>query len=610
MTPAGPVPRRRAVVLLSGGLDSATALAEAGTAGFECYALTIDYGQRHRIELEAARAVSAALGVREHKILVVDLREFGGSALTTELPIPTGRAPSDMTDIPPTYVPARNTVFLSLALAWAETLGAHDLFIGVNALDYSVAGSTRIWIRTPRWARAMSIAEVVALPPDEYETVAVDRDTLEIGWRRVTQRVRHDATSRRCFRVRLERGQEIEITEDHSLFTIDPSGAQIIPVKGCQIAPGMPIAVPYDLSEIAHAWRTDTPALSLDNLALPLRVPVTDDFLYIVGLWLAEGGKSLDSRTSSLAFSIGGISGAVDAVRRVFAPYGVAVRANGNGWDYIVQSSVFAAAFESWGLFGTAKHGEKQVPVFYWTLSQRQRRLIVAGIWDGDGSRAVNGEAILAQKSHSLLRDVEETLLLDGIFPSSRHGRNGQRFLVLNRAKDFRRFGELYPLQHEQKRASYIERGRVAGKDVPTLTRMARSKLGFLRVIDVDETAVRDMYDLAVENAENFVANGVLAHNSGYPDCRPEYIDAFERMANLATKAGVEGTARFRVHAPLLRFSKADIVRRAEQLGIDPRLTWSCYAPVQNRPCGACDACVLRRKGFLEAGRNDPLIAS
>jgi len=230
MAGSGP---RRAVVLLSGGLDSATALAEARGAGFECYALTIDYGQRHRIELDAARAVSAASGVREHKILAVDLREFGGSALTAEMPIPAGRAPSEMTDIPPTYVPARNTVFLSLALAWAETLGAQDLFIGVNAIDVS-----------------------------------------------------------------------------------------------------------------------------------------------------------------------------------------------------------------------------------------------------------------------------------------------------------------------------------------------------------------------------------------GYPDCRPEYVEAFERLANLATKAGVEGTAQFRVHAPLLRLSKADIVRRAEQLGVDPRLTWSCYAPVQNRPCGVCDACVLRDKGFLEAGRRDPLVAS
>ncbi|OLC16629.1 MAG: 7-cyano-7-deazaguanine synthase QueC [Candidatus Rokubacteria bacterium 13_1_40CM_69_27] len=205
-------------------------MAVAGAEGFACYALTIDYGQRHRLELEAARRVAAALGARQHVALAIDLRRFGGSALTADLPLPTRRDPRDMTDIPVTYVPARNTVFLSLALAWAETLGAEDIFIGVNFLDYS-----------------------------------------------------------------------------------------------------------------------------------------------------------------------------------------------------------------------------------------------------------------------------------------------------------------------------------------------------------------------------------------GYPDCRPEYVAAFERMANLATKAGVEGRSHFRIHTPLIRLSKADIVRRAVELGVDLALTWSCYDPRQGRPCGVCDACVLRRKGFEEAGIPDPL---
>jgi 7-cyano-7-deazaguanine synthase len=128
---------RAAVTLLSGGLDSTTTLAVARRDGFECYALTIDYGQRHRVELDAARAVAARLGVRGHVIVPLDLRPFGGSALTADIAVPKGRAPGDMTDIPVTYVPARNTIFLALALAWAETLGAEDIFIGVNALDSS-----------------------------------------------------------------------------------------------------------------------------------------------------------------------------------------------------------------------------------------------------------------------------------------------------------------------------------------------------------------------------------------------------------------------------------------------------------------------------------------
>ena len=125
-----------AVLLLSGGLDSYTAGAIARDKGFQLHALTVRYGQRHVRELESARAVAAALGVAKHIELDVDLSAFGGSSLTTDAPVPKDRR-IDATDIPSTYVPARNTVFLALALGWAEVLGAQDIVIGVNALDYS-----------------------------------------------------------------------------------------------------------------------------------------------------------------------------------------------------------------------------------------------------------------------------------------------------------------------------------------------------------------------------------------------------------------------------------------------------------------------------------------
>jgi 7-cyano-7-deazaguanine synthase len=126
----------RAVVLLSGGLDSYTAAAIAKADGFALNALTIHYGQRHAREVQSAREVARALGVEQHKELTVDLRPIGGSSLTSEIEVPRDRD-LDATDIPSTYVPARNTIFLSLALGWAEVLGAHDLVVGVNALDYS-----------------------------------------------------------------------------------------------------------------------------------------------------------------------------------------------------------------------------------------------------------------------------------------------------------------------------------------------------------------------------------------------------------------------------------------------------------------------------------------
>jgi len=176
----------KAVCLLSGGLDSATCLAWARREGFDCHALSFDYGQRHRVELDAARLVAEALGAADHRIAKIDLRVFGHSALTDEIDVPKGRDEAAMNrEIPVTYVPARNTIFLSFALAWAEILEANDIYIGVNALDYSgypdcrpefiqafeqmsnlatkagVEGRTRIHIRTP--LIGLSKAEIVKL---------------------------------------------------------------------------------------------------------------------------------------------------------------------------------------------------------------------------------------------------------------------------------------------------------------------------------------------------------------------------------------------------------------------------------------------------------------
>jgi 7-cyano-7-deazaguanine synthase len=178
--------RPKAVCLLSGGLDSATCLACALREGFECYALSFDYGQRHKVELEAASKVAAAQGAAEHRVVRVDLRGFGGSALTADIEVPKLRRREEMgRGIPVTYVPARNTIFLSFALAWAEVLEASDIFIGVNAIDYSgypdcrpeyiqafeqmanlatkagVEGRTKIKIHTP--LIRLSKAEIVRL---------------------------------------------------------------------------------------------------------------------------------------------------------------------------------------------------------------------------------------------------------------------------------------------------------------------------------------------------------------------------------------------------------------------------------------------------------------
>lgn len=174
----------RAVILLSGGLDSTTALAIAKNQGYDLYALTFRYGQRHACEIDAARRIATSMGVSQHVVAEIDLRVFGGSALTDDIDVPKNRNTGEMADgIPITYVPARNTVFLSFALAWAEVLGAENIFIGVNALDYSgypdcrpefieayqtmanlatqagTEGGTRLTIHTP--LMKMSKAEII-----------------------------------------------------------------------------------------------------------------------------------------------------------------------------------------------------------------------------------------------------------------------------------------------------------------------------------------------------------------------------------------------------------------------------------------------------------------
>jgi hypothetical protein len=261
----------------------------------------------------------------------------------------------------------------------------------------------------------------------------------------------------------------------------------------------------------------------------------------------------------------------------------------------------------------------------------------------------------LAQKSHGIIRSIHQCFSLDGIFPIVKDGLYSQRQIMVSRSHDFHRLVQLYPFRHPTKRLAYEERARIKGRDqatgiwkcsgiwdavasahlevgektriynaggkydvsfrsqrsafavVPSLQPLVSCKLAFLRVLEIQECRRPYMYDIAVEGAENFVANGILAHNSGYPDCRPEFLTAFERLANLATKAGVEGQGQFRIHAPLIQRTKAEIIREGLRLGVDYRITLSCYDPDdQGRACGHCDSCQLRLKGFHEAGVADP----
>jgi 7-cyano-7-deazaguanine synthase len=177
-----PSPGRRAVVLLSGGLDSATTLAIARASAFDCYCLSVDYGQRHRAELQAAAHIAAALGASEHRVLRLKLDDFGGSALTDgSIDVPVdGIKPG----IPATYVPARNTVMLSLALAWAEVLGSHDIFVGVNAVDYSGYPDCR-----PEYIAAFErMANLATKAAVEGTTVHIHAPLINLGKAEIVRR--------------------------------------------------------------------------------------------------------------------------------------------------------------------------------------------------------------------------------------------------------------------------------------------------------------------------------------------------------------------------------------------------------------------------------------
>jgi 7-cyano-7-deazaguanine synthase len=199
-----------AVVLLSGGLDSYTAAAVARRDGFDLYALTVRYGQRHAAELDAARRVAAALGVRQHLELEVDLSRMGGSALTADIAVPKDQ-PIDAAAIPVTYVPARNTVFLSLALGWAEVLGAQDLVIGVNALDYSGYPDCR-----PEFIRAFeALANLATRAGVEGRRFRVHAPLLELSKADIV-------------RLGVSLGLDYGLT--HSCYDPDPQGR---PCGGC-----------------------------------------------------------------------------------------------------------------------------------------------------------------------------------------------------------------------------------------------------------------------------------------------------------------------------------------------------------------------------------------
>jgi 7-cyano-7-deazaguanine synthase len=209
---------KRAVCLLSGGLDSTVAAHVAREEGYALYALTVDYGQRHRVELESARKVAKSLGVEKHVVIELNLRAFGGSALTDEIEVPRARTLEEMgKGIPVTYVPARNTIFLSICLGWAEALKAEAIFIGVNALDYSGYPDCR-----PEFIKAFEELARLATKAADGETTAVSIRAPLI------QKTKKEI-------VQLGRSLGADFSLTHSCYSPDDSGVSCGGCDSCQL---------------------------------------------------------------------------------------------------------------------------------------------------------------------------------------------------------------------------------------------------------------------------------------------------------------------------------------------------------------------------------------
>ncbi len=206
-----------AVCLLSGGLDSTTTLAVARRQGYDCYALSFDYGQRHAVELKAAQRVAAAMGAAEHKIARIDLRLFGGSALTSAIDVPKRRAPEQMAaGIPVTYVPARNTIFLSFALAYAEVAQSSDIFLGVNAVDYSGYPDCR-----PEFIEAFEhLANVATKAAVEGSRIKIHTPLIHLSKAEI---------------IRLANELSVDFSLTHSCYDPDPEGRPCGACDSCLI---------------------------------------------------------------------------------------------------------------------------------------------------------------------------------------------------------------------------------------------------------------------------------------------------------------------------------------------------------------------------------------
>ena len=704
----------KAVVLLSGGLDSATTLYCAKSLGYTCHCLILDYGQRHRREIEAAKKVARAAGC---SFDVVPLRfPWKGSALTDrDISVPTGRSLKQMAQgIPATYVPARNTIFLSLALGCAEAIGAQSIFIGANAIDYSLAQGSPILIR------GKGYVPIEDCRPGDL-TLSMNSSTLHLEWCSIAHVIQHPYIGQPIYRLVTEQGREVVVSEGHSLYGLSETG-DVCPVVVNQLRPGDYIVsagrAPF-LSESAPEVKLidllsgsqntfvshpDVPrwigryrneqerywkkaslvpleifqsrfrGLVEDKTILvcaktrgkrrgiPAAFTLTKDWAFFLGLWLADGSYG-GPRTVNISCNA---AEAQPALRTVAEFFHTEVGVRPNGIDRGISSRLLVSTMKALGFIGTSR--TKQIPSLVLEWPSSLQAAFIKGYIVGDGSIDPRGPITMSSVNAKLLGQFQDFLLHFGVVAYRRTihmkknnftgGPTTLFSLVIENSQDKKLLLDATG-QFDKQTKIHMTRSKIHGIPVysklnaqlksfqagRTITKIKnairnnaiydqsrfqrnllerllpvvpdvvlRKRWGKLVDNDIIFSKVRSkelvrydgqyIYDLSIPGNENFICNGVVAHNSGYPDCRPAYYRAMQKAACLGTKAGVEGKG-IRIVTPLIRKTKAEIIRLGMKLDVPYQLTWSCYLGGR-QPCGRCDSCLLRRKGFQEVGLADP----
>ena len=536
---------KKAVCLISGGLDSCVTSFIAKDRGFDIYALSFTYGQRHEKETLCAKKIAKTVGAKDHVVLDVDLGKFGGSSLVDRS---SDSIPShDMEDIgnkiPSTYVPARNTVFLSLALVYAETIDADAIFIGINAVDYCLPGTTKI-------STEGGIKELKNIVKGE-KVLSVGIDGL--SWQPVLgiyQQIMRD----KLLEINAN-GIKIRCTYDHHMLRfiiskfkpiIKYNKIEIVEANKLKVGDCLPVAC-SSINVKNKNNRSNSDYLKLISWY------VTEGCLHGVnGIAIyqsAEKNKDNFKEISQTGKKLG------------FKP-------NTSGDEITIFNKKLRKECEKLG----KKANEKHLPKYFLALPNSALKIIFETLVKGDGN--------LNQRS----------------FWTSSNELLQQFWYIANRIG----YRCTFQSGKNERPTKGVHYGRGRTKFLGT---------SFVRIQQIKEVENKEqLYDLTVDKNHTLLAGdqGLLfISQSGYPDCRPEYIKAYQKMANLATKKGVEGKP-IKIEAPLLHLTKSEIIQKGKDLNAPFENTWSCYRG-EKIACGQCDSCLLRLKGFKDAGVKDPL---